>query len=101
MSFDFKKILRENIKENNILKEEKMVRESSQKNSIDSLIHYKEQTSIYDNLLQEEVSLLYEELLTQYTTHDFDSLDEGFWSKVKHFGAKVMGTMEKGGKIIG
>ena len=42
-----------------------------------------------------------EDLLFEQVMLSTDILEEGMWSKVKNFGARVLGTMEKGGKIVG
>lgn len=45
--------------------------------------------------------ILDEDLLFEQVMLSTDILEEGMWSKVKNFGARVLGTMEKGGKIVG
>ena len=45
--------------------------------------------------------VLDEDLLFEQVMLSEDILEEGIWSKIKHFGAKVVGSAEKGGKLFG
>ena len=45
--------------------------------------------------------VLDEGLLFEQVMLSEDILEEGLWSKIKHFGAKVVGSAEKGGKLFG
>jgi len=64
MSFDFKKMLLENIQESKQSQKERMVRETSQKNFIDSEIHHRKQNSkVGANLLNENASIKLDESL--------------------------------------
>ncbi|HBY67127.1 MAG TPA: hypothetical protein DEG69_04800, partial [Flavobacteriaceae bacterium] len=45
--------------------------------------------------------VLDEDLLFEQVMLSEDILEESMWSKIKNLGARVLGTMEKGGKIVG
>jgi hypothetical protein len=91
-NFDFRAFVAKQKEESRIEKEDKIIKESHKKILLAERLKRSARGT--------EMEFMIEAIMLDWAS-DKDILDEGLWSKMKHFGAKTLGAWEKGGGIWG